>query len=56
MSTPVNRKRKYVKWLTKLIDFYWYYRNKLGIIWCLILVKMHVARYNFSPVKVSRSS
>ena len=30
--------------------------NKLAIIWSLILVKMHVARYNFSPVKVGCTS
>ena len=30
--------------------------NKLAIIWSLTLVKMHVARNNFSPVNVARTS
>ena len=30
--------------------------NKLAIIWSLLLAKMHVARNNFSPVNVARTS
>ena len=42
-----------IEWLT---DFDSHYRNILAINWYLILVKMHVARDNFSTVKVARSS